>query len=63
MQVARLFRVGRLLRLVHRFPQLRTLFETIISALPSMINVTALMILILFIAAIAGVELFGHVRH
>ena len=60
-QVARLFRVGRLLRLVQRFPQLRTLFETMFSALPAMVNVTALMILIIFIAAITGVELFGSV--
>ncbi len=60
--MSRLFRVGRLLRLVQHFPQLRALFETIISALPSMGNVTALLLLILFIAAVTGVELFGDVR-
>jgi hypothetical protein len=60
-QVARLFRVGRLLRLLQKFPRLRKLFETIISALPSMGNVTALLLLVLFVETIIAIELFGNV--
>lgn len=60
-QVARLFRVGRLLRLLQKFPRLRKLFETIISALPSMGNVTALLLLVLFVETIIAMELFGDV--
>ncbi len=60
-QIARLFRVGRMLRLLQNFPRLRQLFETIIAALPSMGNVTALLLLVLFVGTIVGVELFGEV--
>ena len=62
LQVARLLRVGRLLRLLQNFPRLRKLFETIILALPSMGNVTALLLLVLFVGTIIGMELFGDVR-
>ena len=61
-QADRVFRVCRTLRLLRRFPQLRTLFETFISAIPAMLNVTALMVLILFIAAVVAVDMFGSVR-
>jgi hypothetical protein len=61
-QIARLFRVGRLLRLTHHFPRLKRLFETIIYALPSMGNVTALLLLVLFVGTIIGMEMFGDVR-
>jgi Ion transport protein len=60
-QIARLFRVGRLLRLTHHFPRLKKLFETIIYALPSMGNVTALLLLVLFVGTIIGMEMFGDV--
>ena len=62
-QTARLFRIGRLLRLVKRFPQLNQLMETLIRALPSMGNITALLVLVLFIGSIVGMELFGDVPY
>ena len=58
-QIARIFRIGRILRLVKSAKQLRMLFKTVYAALPSMANVTALLLLMLFVGAVIAMELFG----
>ena len=45
-QAARIFRAGRLFRLVKLMPQLRGLIQVVISTLPTMWNVTALVLLL-----------------
>lgn len=53
--VARAFRIGRIFRLITKAKFLRVIFNTIIITLPSLANVGALMILLLFIFSILGV--------
>lgn len=60
--MARAFRIGRIFRLITKAKFLRVIFNTIIITLPSLANVGALMILLLFIFAILGVQLFATVQ-
>ena len=60
--VARAFRIGRIFRLITKAKFLRVIFNTIIITLPSLANVGALMILLLFIFAILGVQIFATVK-
>ena len=53
--IARAFRIGRVFRLVAKAKFLRVIFNTIIITLPSLANVGALMMLLLFIFSILGV--------
>ena len=55
----RLFRVGRLFRLVQRAKGLRTLFNTLIVSLPAIFNVGSLLFLLMFVYAVLGMSLFG----
>ena len=57
--VARAFRIGRIFRLIKKAKFLRVIFNTIIFTIPSLANVGALMMLLLFIFAILGVYLFA----
>ena len=54
-----LMRIGRLVRLVRHVKQLRTPFNTIIAVIPSILNVGALLLLLFFIYASVGVELYA----
>jgi len=54
-----LMRIGRLVRLVRHVKQLRTPFNTIIAVIPSILNIGALLLLLLFIYASVGVELYS----
>merc|ERR1712166_821800 len=63
MGVVRTFRVGRVLRLLRGAPTLRLLFNTFVVSLPSLVNVGALFVLVLFIYAVMGLQLFAKVRH
>jgi voltage-dependent calcium channel L type alpha-1D len=60
--VARAFRIGRIFRLITKAKFLRVIFNTIIITLPSLANVGALMILLLFIFSILGVQIFAQVK-
>lgn len=57
--VFRLFRIGRLLRLVNKAATLRLLFWTLVYAAPSLWNVGILIFVIFYIYAIIGMALFG----
>jgi hypothetical protein len=60
--IARAFRIGRIFRLITKAKFLRVIFNTIIITLPSLANVGALMILLLFIFSILGVQIFATVK-
>eukprot|EP01065_Artemidia_motanka_P020657 TRINITY_DN24724_c0_g2_i1.p1 TRINITY_DN24724_c0_g2~~TRINITY_DN24724_c0_g2_i1.p1 ORF type:complete len:1366 (+),score=353.78 TRINITY_DN24724_c0_g2_i1:3485-7582(+) len=57
----RVGRVARVLRLIKRAAGLRRLFETLFYALPSLGNVTLLLLVTFFIFGVAGVSLFGRI--
>lgn len=54
-----LMRIGRLVRLVRHVKELCTPFNTIIAVIPSILNVGALLLLLFFIYASVGVELYA----
>ncbi|WP_445355135.1 ion transporter [Microbulbifer sp. EKSA008] len=56
--LARLVRVLRVLRLVSAFPELRTLVDTLLRSLPSMMHIALLMSIIFYIYGVAGYFLF-----
>lgn len=58
-QLARGLRMGRLLRLVRAFRQLRLLANAMRRSVAAMLNVTALLLLTLFVGAVISVDLFG----
>ena len=60
--VIRSLRVGRLLRLIRKAKSLRVIFSTLITTLPSMANIGALLLLIVFVYAVLGMNLFGYLR-
>jgi len=59
----RIFRLGRLLRLIHRAKNLRTIFDTFLITLPSLANIGLLLGLVIFIYMILGIELYSFVKH
>ena len=60
--IARAFRIGRIFRLITKAKFLRVIFNTIIYTIPSLANVGALLMLLLFIFSILGVQLFATVE-
>ncbi|RYE84180.1 MAG: hypothetical protein EOO65_02700 [Methanosarcinales archaeon] len=61
--VARVMRILRMVRLAHSLKSLRHMISTLVLAVPSLINIGALLVLLLFMYAIAGVHLFSHVKY
>ena len=62
--VLRLLRITRVLRVVKESKGFLTLFDTLLKSLPTLMNVGALLLLVFFVYAILGVNLFGKVnRH
>ena len=61
-QVFRIFRVSRMIRLVKRARGLQKLFSTLLAALPSLLNISMLLLVTYFNFAVIGVRLFGKVR-
>jgi len=59
LQIFRAMRVMRIFRLVTRFKGVRRLLETLLYTLPSLMNVTTLLIMVLFIYTILGMNFFG----
>ena len=58
----RIFRLGRLLRLVNRAKNLRTIFDTFILTLPSLGHIGLLLGLVIFIYMILGIEVYAYVK-
>ena len=54
-----ILRVARILKILKTAKGLRSLIETVIKALPEIRNLSCLFILLFFIFAALGVELFG----
>ena len=55
----RIIRVARLLRMIKASKGLRSLIKTLWLSLPNIVNVGALLFLVLFTFAVAGMDLFG----
>jgi len=61
--VVRMFRIGRLLRLINGAPSIKKMFDTLIMTLPGLANVAAVVFLLFFIFAVIGVQLFAPVAY
>jgi hypothetical protein len=59
----RFFRVLRVVRLVEGLSYAKRLIDTLIYTLPGIINITVLLLLLLFIYAVLGVQLFAKVNY
>ena len=57
--ILRIFRLGRLLRLVSRASYFRMIFTTFIITLPSLAYIGLLLLIILFIYSVLGMESFA----
>lgn len=60
--MVRILRVLRVLRIVKRAKKLQIIFETIVAALPAMGSLGLLLILLQFLFAIIGMQLFGYIK-
>jgi len=60
--ILRVFRLGRVLRLVNKAEQLRMIFNTFLITLPSLGSIGLLLLLIQFIYTILGVEMFAMLK-
>jgi len=63
LQVVRLTRLGRILRLIKGTEGLRTLIYAVFKSVVSLINIGLFLFLIIFIYAILGMNFFMHVKH
>lgn len=61
-RVARVFRIGRLLRFMKGARGIRRLLFALIISLPALFNIGALLFLVMFIYAIIGMSSFGYVK-
>ena len=59
--VIRSFRVARMIRLVRFAKPLRIIVDTLVAALPAMLNVSLLVMLVFFIYTVIGVQVFAKV--
>ncbi|XP_048586351.1 sodium channel protein 1 brain isoform X2 [Nematostella vectensis] len=62
LRVVRVFRVGRLLRFFEAARGIRRLLFSLVISTPALFNIGALLFLIIFIYAIIGMSIFGHVK-
>ncbi len=58
----RIFRLGRLLRLIHRAKNLRTILDTFLLTLPSLGNIGLLLGLVIFIYMVLGIEMYAYTK-
>ena len=61
--VLRVFRIARIIRLLKRMKSLFDLFLTVASALPTLVNIGAILCLSYFIYSVLGMHIFGGVKH
>lgn len=59
--LVRSFRIGRIFRLIRRAKSLKMIFDTFIITIPSLTNVGAILLLLIYIYAVLGVNLFATV--
>merc|ERR1712196_641856 len=59
LMVFRLFRLMRIMKLVKSIPQLRIIVSTMITAMPSVMYISILIFLLLYIYGVLGVFVFG----
>lgn len=59
--VIRLARIFRLFRLIKNVKSLRTLFNTLVISIPSIVNIGSLLILLFFVYAVVGVQLYAFI--
>ena len=57
-----MFRVLRILRLIEAASNVRALLETVYYSIPSLTNISGFLLLIFYIYAVLGMQLFGQVR-
>jgi len=57
----RVFRIGRVLRLINKADSLRTMFFTLMYAFPAFWNIGLLLSVIFFMYAVFGMEIFGDI--
>ena len=58
----RAFRIGRVFKLFKQFKQLKIIFVTIEYTMSAMLNVGMLMMLIIYLFAVIGVQLFADIK-
>ena len=63
LRVFRVFRVLRILRLIRKAKKARVLIETLWYSLPSLGNIFAFLLLLFFMYAVLGVQLFASIHH
>lgn len=59
LSILRALRVLRLLRLVSLVPSMRRVVATLLNAIPGMASIIGLLVLMLYVAAVMGTQLFG----
>merc|ERR1719498_27008 len=59
----RIVRVARIFRLVKTNEKVLTLFKTLIYSMPSLVNVGIILVLLYFIFAIIGMNLFSGIKY
>ncbi|CAL8141948.1 unnamed protein product [Orchesella dallaii] len=62
-RLLRIMRVGRMLRLMKAAKSIRRIVFSLLVSLPSLFNVGALMVLVIFIYAIIGMSVFGRIAY
>ena len=60
--LVRSFRIGRIFRLIRRAKSLKMIFDTFIITIPSLTNVGVILLLLIYIYAILGVNMFATVQ-
>jgi hypothetical protein len=60
--LARVLRVARMFRLMQTNKQLLTMFKTLVTSLPSIVNVATVLLLVFFIFACLGMNVFAFVK-
>jgi hypothetical protein len=63
LRVVRVFRIGRVLRLVKSAKGIRTLLFSLMVSLPALFNIALLLFLVMFIYSTFGMSFFMHVTH
>ena len=61
--VVRVFRIGRLFRMLRFAKGLNTLFNAFLMALPKLMNVGIIMGILLFLSSVLGMNIFAKVRY
>jgi hypothetical protein len=60
--IIRVFRVGRVLKLIKRAKSLKIVFNTVLVTMPALANIGGLLCLLLYLYSILGVYLFAEIK-